>query len=953
MTDKRWRHLRALFDEVQEMSEAERDSHLDRELAGEPELRAELEALLESGKAAVGFLAERYSPGTGSNVGPYLLLELLGEGGFAVVYLADQLHPIRRRVALKLIKPGMDTKQVIARFETERQALALMDHPGIAQIFEAGETEMGRPYFAMEYVPGVAITSFCDQEKLDLRERLQLFLQVCDAIQHAHQKGVIHRDIKPSNILVTRRDSGYAPKVIDFGIVKARGVLEIDERTITQEGLVLGTVGYMSPEQIGAVTASVDTRSDIYSLGVVLYELLAGEVPFDQALLRKAAWAEILRLIREEDPPPLAAHAARLETGEIAGRRSTDTRTLLRELKGEVEWITQRALEKEPDRRYASVSELGADIRRLLANEPVVAAAPSNTYRLRKYARRHRVGVTTAVLVLTAILVGAIASGIGFERARRAELAARREAEASKRVSDFLVELFHASSPGVSKSDSVTVRTLLDDGTRRIEFGLEEEPHVRARLLGTMADSYLNLTLYDEGLRLTRAALAVSETIEPRDDLEIAHYLDKLANAFSMAGQTDSIPAVVDRVMNLLKASKVGDPELLASCLYRKGKLCLLQGSLGPADSLISLALQAVESQPSPDPFRLEKMYSTRATIADLRLETENAERYFLRALEFSEAAGDPASATSLHSRLAVMYANAGKKDEALSHAQLGVDIARRIYAPDHERLADALSGLSYALSSLQSCEDAIPVQEEAVGILRAKGRPNESFAYELNLLSILYTCAGRNDLAIACGSEALEVYRNRFGPDHFRTAESLGNLGRCYAAAGMVAPADSLFREALDVFARIGDRTAYPTLFRMDYANFCREQNWLVQADSLYACAEAALDSTNAGMRNSLGECLIGHARLRSLQGRNEEAESMIATGFRMKQDDALDDDVRLGAAYLAWAELRTRAGNFDGAIERLQLAVRCGVSVEDVAGYPELAALRSRPDYPLDSSP
>ncbi|MCC6652796.1 MAG: serine/threonine protein kinase, partial [Candidatus Eisenbacteria bacterium] len=263
MADERWSRLRELFERVRELPSGERDAVLERELANESGLRRELDALLRAQDEASGFLADRPAPAAGTVVGAYTLIEPIGEGGFAVVYLAEQVVPLRRRVALKLIKPGMDSKQVIARFEAERQALALMDHPGIAQVFDAGETVAGRPYFAMEHVPGAPVTRFADAERLSLRERLQLFLQACDAIQHAHQKGVIHRDIKPSNILVARRDGAPALKVIDFGIAKATGETSLGEAGMTREGMIVGTAGYMSPEQLGAVRAPVDTRSDL------------------------------------------------------------------------------------------------------------------------------------------------------------------------------------------------------------------------------------------------------------------------------------------------------------------------------------------------------------------------------------------------------------------------------------------------------------------------------------------------------------------------------------------------------------------------------------------------------------------------------------------------------------------------------------------------------------------
>ncbi len=341
--------------------------------------------------------------------GPYTILRVLGEGGMGTVYLAEQRQPIHRMVAIKVVKPGMDTRQILNRFAYERQALALMDHPNIARVYDASATEKGRPYFVMEYINGVAITEYCDSHRLNTAERLELFLPVCQALQHAHQKGVIHRDLKPSNVLVTEQDGRPVAKVIDFGIAKATGQQASDATMLTQFGQFVGTPEYISPEQADLVTNGVDTSSDVYSLGIVLYELLVGAVPFDRIMLRKAGLAEILRIIREEEAPPLPAKLTEMGQAatQVAERRRTDPITLRRQVAGDLNWIVMKAVEKTGQRRYPSVSELAADIRRHLEDQPVLASPPSRMYRAQKFVRRHRAGVLAASGVAAALGVRA------------------------------------------------------------------------------------------------------------------------------------------------------------------------------------------------------------------------------------------------------------------------------------------------------------------------------------------------------------------------------------------------------------------------------------------------------------------------------------------------------------------------------------------------------------------
>jgi WD40 repeat protein/serine/threonine protein kinase len=439
----------AIFAEALEISAAERAAFLDRTCGANRALRAAIEALLrahersgdlldlpEKAVATAEELLVSESPGT--VVGPYKLLEQIGEGGFGVVFLAEQTQPVRRKVALKVLKPGMDTRQVVARFEAERQALALMDHPHIAKVLEGGATPSGRPYFVMELVRGVPITDFCDHNHLTPRQRLELFIPVCQAVQHAHQKGIIHRDLKPSNILVSVHDTAPVPKVIDFGVAKALGQELTDKTVFTGFAQMVGTPLYMSPEQAGLSSLDTDTRTDVYALGVLLYELLTGTTPFDSERLRQAGYDEMRRIIREEEP---ARPSTRLSTlGQAAStaslNRQSDPKTLSQLCRGELDWIVMKCLEKDRNRRYETASGLARDIERYLRDEPVQACPPSTLYRLRKFARRNKAALLTAsVVVLAVSLAVAVSTALIWQANQDLQLAlerARREANSHR-----------------------------------------------------------------------------------------------------------------------------------------------------------------------------------------------------------------------------------------------------------------------------------------------------------------------------------------------------------------------------------------------------------------------------------------------------------------------------------------------------------------------------------------
>jgi serine/threonine protein kinase/Tfp pilus assembly protein PilF len=460
---------------------------------GDDSVRARVDELFRA-HHAMGRIAGGAADAPQSPIGPYRLLDQIGEGGFGVVYLAEQERPVRRRVALKIIKPGMDTREVISRFAAERQALALMDHPHIAKVFDAGATAAGRPYFVMELVQGVPITDYCDQCNLSTRERLELFIAVCQAVQHAHQKGVIHRDLKPTNILVAMQEGKATPKIIDFGVAKAIGDVPLTERTLTTAfAQMVGTPMYMSPEQAELSPLGVDTRSDIYSLGVLLYELLTGATPFDEDRLHEASYDELRRIIREEEPPRpsvrISTLAADLAT-TIAERRRTDARRLRQTIGGELDWIVMKCLEKDRNRRYESAGSLAKDIERYLNDEPVQACPPSTNYRFRKFARRNKFLLGAGGAIAAALLVGL---GLSLWMYLRATT----ESARAQAVAGLLQEAMGSADAGQVKGADYTVREQLADFSTALGDQLADQPLVEAEVRETIGRAYRSLRLPD------------------------------------------------------------------------------------------------------------------------------------------------------------------------------------------------------------------------------------------------------------------------------------------------------------------------------------------------------------------------------------------------------------------------------------------------------------------------
>jgi serine/threonine protein kinase len=569
---QRSRRAREIFETALDReSKVDQEAYIRQECGEDALLLGQVQALVEAHEAGESFLPGRPVSGPnvagatekpGQRIGRYRLLEKIGEGGCGVVYLAEQEEPVKRRVALKVVKLGMDTRSVIARFEAERQALAMMDHPNIAKVLEAGATDAGRPYFVMELVGGTKITDYCQQQNLGIRERLDLFIQVCRAIQHAHQKGIIHRDIKPSNVLVATQDGVPVPKVIDFGIAKATQGKLTDQTVFTAFEQFLGTPAYMSPEQTQLGGLDVDTRSDIYSLGVLLYELLTGKTPFDTTELLAAGLEAMRRAIQEKEPPTPSTRLAqeRSANGSAASGKS-EIVNRKSEIDRDLDWIVMKCLEKDRARRYETANGLAMDVQRHLSNEPVAAGPPGTFYRVSKFVRRNRTGVAAVAIVATLLVLGAVVSTLqarqqSFLRqqalnAQVKELHERQNAQAeaakSKLVAGFLKDMLQAVGPSRALGrDTTLLREILDRTAGRVSKDLTNQPEVEIELRHILAGTYYDLQLYPRAEQMDRENLQLSRTRLGPENPHVAESLLELGLSLVKLGK----PTEADKYLN-------------------------------------------------------------------------------------------------------------------------------------------------------------------------------------------------------------------------------------------------------------------------------------------------------------------------------------------------------------------------------------------------------------------
>jgi eukaryotic-like serine/threonine-protein kinase len=783
----------------------ERAALLDRECAGRSDLRQRLELLLAAHARSQPLLD---APGAGDPnatathtparsligaviAGRYKLLEAIGEGGMGAVWMAEQREPVKRLVALKLIKPGMDSRSVLARFEAERQALALMDHPNIAKVLDGGTTAEGRPYFVMELIKGLPLTEYCDARRLSVRDRLELFGQVCSAVQHAHQKGVIHRDLKPTNVLVTEHDGKPVPKVIDFGLAKALNAASaLTDKTLhTAFGSVVGTPLYMAPEQVGINALDVDTRTDIYALGVILYELLTGTTPLEKKRLREAASEEMRRLIREEEPP---RPSVRLSSSEAlpslaAGRRIEPAR-LTKLVRGELDWIVMKALEKDRNRRYETANGLAMDVQRHLSGEPVRAVPPSAGYRLRKFARKNRAALTTAAAIALLLVVGVAVSTWQAVRATRAEQVAivARQAEAERAEGERLAKLEAQANEKLAgerlvqveaerkKADAAKVEAQAREAEANavVKF-FENKVFAAARPKGQDGGLGAGVTLRD-AVAASVPALEKGFADQPLVEARLRH---ALGNTFHYLAEHDQARDQYERARALYTRHRGPDhPDTLRTMM-------------GLANSYFSLNRHA----------EALKLYKETLAIQNRVLRPDHPDT--LRSMN----------------NLAASYAALNRHAEALKLRQETLAIQKRVLPKDHPETLGSMMNLANSYAALDRHAEALKLFEETLTIQkRVLPQDHPDTLKGMNNLANTYAALYRHADALKLHEETLAIQKRVLPPDHPNTLKSMHNLAISYAALNRHADALKLFEEVLAIRKRVLPKDHPDTLTSM-----------------------------------------------------------------------------------------------------------------------------------------
>jgi serine/threonine protein kinase len=821
---------------------AEREQFLTEACGDDAPLREEVNQLLAADEDAADFLndgnggadfAGFTSEQPGERIGRYKLLQQIGEGGFGTVWMAEQLEPVTRRVALKIIKAGMDTREVIARFEAERQALAMMDHPNIAKVFDAGATDKGRPFFVMELVKGTPITRYCDEAQLGTRQRLALFEDVCSAINHAHQKGIIHRDIKPSNVMVTMHGDKPVVKVIDFGIAKATQGKLTDKTLFTRFEQFIGTPVYMSPEQTATSGLDIDTRSDIYALGILLYELLTGKPPFDAKSLAAAGYEEMRRIIREVEPPKPSSRLSTVageERTTLAKARHIEPEKLSRLVEPDLDWIVMKAIDKDRTRRYETANGLALDIQRFLSDEPVSATPPSAGYKFRKFARRNkaalRVAAAIAALLVAATLVSSLlavraaAERDAKESARRAaaeaeqlaktrlaQVAAERDAKDLARkdaeaIATFLTEVFESPDPE-RDGRNIKVVELLDTAGKKLESELAGQPAQRARLQSVLGNTWHALGLYREAVALKEKALEYHRANSGASHAATRDAMGDLSISLVYAGRLDEALKLSEELVELMRdytghGRDGTNPKLnvmtnLANCYQEAGRM-------DEALKLYEFILRGAREQFGEGHLEtVPKMHNLAYCYAHVgrgveALQLQEEVLVLRRKLQGPE---HPETLGAMHN-LAMFYAQAGRGPEALALNGEVLSLRRKVIGPEHPDTLQTMTNLAADYGDAGRQNEALELQEEVVALHRKVSSPENPQALMAMLnLGVAYRRAERLPEALALMEPALITMRRVLPRTHPWLATALQNLAELYELTGREADATAL-REAL-----------------------------------------------------------------------------------------------------------------------------------------------------------